>query len=117
MTATVSPVKQEALQSLDKLATERRIEASIPAATALTLVFGLFASVPISVRQRDWKIWALPFLAGLTLMFGGWDTAKDEIHPFGKVLGWSTQAGLVAFFMKQNKDDAKQKLANEEASN
>ena len=77
----------------------------------------LTATVPISIRQRDWKVWALPFATALAVFFAGYNDKTNELPGSYKLIGWASQAGLAAWFMKQNKDAAKIKLASEEEVN
>ena len=114
MTTIDTNVKTSAIRELDKLALQRRANANITSATAWTFIGGLFATVPISIRQRDWKIWALPFVAGMAMAFIGYDASKEEFHPVTQLLALGTQAGLAGAFIKQNKDEAKITLSGEE---
>ena len=112
---TINPeIKHTAVKELNKLATERRANANIAAATAWVGLGGLLASVPMSIRQRDWKIWALPFASAFCVFLAGYDYNRDSISGGYKLVGWATQAGLAGWFMKQNKDEAKLKLASDE---
>ena len=114
---TINPeIKQTAIKELNKLSIERRANANIASATALAGLFGLLATVPMSIRQRDWKIWALPFASAFFLFIAGYDSNRDQIPGGYKLVGWVTQAGLAGWFMKQNKDEAKLKLSSDEAS-
>lgn len=52
---------------LDKEIIDRRANAN-PAFAGIWVGFtSLFASVPISIQQKDWRIWAIPFGAALML--------------------------------------------------
>lgn len=114
---TINPdIKHTAIKELNKLSIERRANANIAAATAWAGLFGLFATVPMSIRQRDWKIWALPFASAFFVFIAGYDTNREEIPGGYKLVGWATQAGLAGWFLKQNKDEAKFKLASDEAT-
>lgn len=109
--------KKTAAEAQIKLATQRRANANLATAAVLTTLCGLFASVPISIRQRDWKVWALPFLAAFSLAVVGYDDKKGDINPGAKALALLTQGGVAAWIMKQNKDEAKVKLSSEEEAN
>ena len=114
---TINPdIKHSAIRELNKLSTERRANANIAAATAWVGLGGLLASVPMSIRQRDWKIWVLPFASAFFIFTAGYDSNRDEIPGGYKLVGWATQAGLAGWFMKQNKDEAKLKLASDEVT-
>jgi hypothetical protein len=114
---TINPdIKNSAIRELNKLSTERRANANIASATAWIGLGGIFATVPMSIRQRDWKVWALPFATAFVIAFAGYDDKQDKIPGGYKLIAWGSQAGLAAWFMKQNKDEAKIKLASEEAA-
>ena len=115
---TINPeIKNSAVRELNKLSTQRRANANLAAATAWIGLFGIFSTVPISIRQRDWKVWALPFATAFFIAFAGYDSEQDKIPGGYKLIAWTSQAGLAAWFMKQNKDEAKIKLASEEEVN
>jgi len=114
MTAINTDIKNTANKALNKLVIERRANANIASATAWVGLAGLFASVPMSIRQRDWKIWALPFASACCVILAGYDTNREEFPGGYKIVGWATQAGLAGWFMKQNKDEAKFKLVSDE---
>ena len=86
---------------------DRRANCRIGNAVALSFFFSLFATVPMSIRQRDWKLWALPFAAGAAIMLTGAMQAKDgEVPPAYKLLGYSAGAAVSGLLLKNNKDDA-----------
>ena len=116
MTAINPEIKNSAVRELNKLSTQRRANANIAAATAWIVLGGLFATVPMSIRQRDWKVWVLPFATAFFIGFAGYDSNEDKLSGGYKLIAWGSQAGLAAWFMKQNKDEAKIKLASEEAA-
>lgn len=114
---TINPeIKNTAVKELNRLSLERRAHANIAAATAWAGLGGLIATVPMSIRQRDWKIWALPFASAFCVFIAGYDFNRGEISGGYKLVGWATQAGLAGWFMKQNKDEAKLKLASDEVT-
>ena len=84
---------------------DRRANCKLPTAIALVAFFSLFATIPMSIRQRDWKIWLLPMLAGATvfLMGSNKEPAGKAVYKFA---GWSTQAALVGVLLHRNKEDA-----------
>ena len=115
---TINPeIKNSAVRELNKLSTERRANANIAAAAAWIVLGGIFATVPMSIRQRDWKVWALPFATAFFVAFAGYDSEQDKTPGGYKLVSWVSQAGLAAWFIKQNKDEAKIKLASEEEIN
>ena len=115
---TINPeIKNSAVRELNKLSTERRANANIAAAAAWIVLGGIFATVPMSIRQRDWKVWALPFATAFFIGFAGYDSEQDKLPGGYKLVSWASQAGLAAWFIKQNKDEAKIKLASEEEVN
>jgi len=94
------------LSKLDAVSTERRINANPVYAGILAGFVGLFASVPISIRQKDWRIWSLPFLAACCFMIIG--VGKDDKleQSAWKLMGWMAQGGLVGVFVNENKKQA-----------
>lgn len=114
---TINPeIKHSAIKELNKLSTERRANANIAAATAWIVLGGIFATVPMSIRQRDWKVWALPFATAFFIGVAGYDANQDKTPGGYKLIAWASQAGLAAWFMKQNKDEAKLKLTSDEVT-
>ena len=114
---TINPeIKHTAVKELNRLSLERRAHANLAAATAWIMLGGLLATVPMSIRQRDWKIWALPFATAFFIAIAGYDYEQDKIPGGYKLVSWASQAGLAAWFMKQNKDEAKLKLASDEVT-
>jgi len=103
--------KQVAIKELNTLALHRRANTNLIAAGALTMFGGLLTTIPISIRQRDWKIWALPFMAVFVIGFAGADTESKDLGKTLKIIGWLTQTAVATAFMKQNKDNAKEQLA------
>lgn len=110
--AALKAQKQTAVKELDTLATHRRANANLIAAGALTVFAGIFTTIPISIRQRDWKIWALPFLVAAGLGIAGVGFEDKDSKQAIKVVAWFAQAGLATGFMAQNKNAAKFKLAS-----
>jgi hypothetical protein len=87
-----------------------RSDAKIINVGILAGLFGLFASVPISIRQKDWKIWTYPFIAAVSLLALA-ELQNDSFQKaLFKVLGHSAQGGLCAALVSQNKRDAREKL-------
>jgi hypothetical protein len=92
--------------NLTQTVIDRRANCHLPSAITLAALFGLFASVPMSIRQRDWKIWLLPFLAGATIfLMGSYKDTAGERAVY-KFFGWGTQAALVGVLLHRNKEDA-----------
>ena len=84
---------------------DRRANCRIPSAVALVACFGAVASIPMSIRQRDWKIWVLPLLAAGTFGVAGADKEPTEATLY-RILGWGAQAGLAGVMLHRNKEDA-----------
>ena len=100
---------------VDSIALKRRAEANVGVAGVLAGFFALFATVPISIRQRDWKVWVLPFVAALTIFFiceGKETEGEKAVYKFG---GWATQGALCGVLLAKNKEEAKSRLEQEEA--
>jgi hypothetical protein len=105
--------KAIAVKELNTLALHRRANANLVATGALTVFGGVLTTIPISIRQRDWKVWTLPFLAAFTFGFSSAGTESKDLGKSLKVLGWISQAAIATALMKQNKDNAKAQLASE----
>lgn len=100
---------------VDSIALKRRAEANVGAAGVLAGLFACFATVPISIRQRDWKLWVLPFVAGFTiLLIGAGKETKGEQAVY-KLGGWATQGVLCGVLLAKNKEEAKLRLKQEGA--
>ena len=113
---TINPESPRRVRG-NKLLPLNRANANLAAAIAWIGLFGLFSGVPISIRQRDWKIWALLLLTNFFIAIAGYDNKTEDIDGGYKIIAWGSQAGLAAWFLKQNKDEAKIKLASEEETN
>tara|TARA_B100001094_G_C18056495_1_gene732753 strand:- start:282 stop:611 length:330 start_codon:yes stop_codon:yes gene_type:complete len=100
---------------VDSIALKRRAEASIGVAGVLAGLFACFATVPISIRQRDWKVWVLPFAAGLTVIFTGTGKETEGEQAIYKLAGWATQGALCGVLLAKNKEEAKLRLEQEGA--
>ena len=95
------------MTTLSNQVLDRRANCRISNAVALSFFFSLFATVPMSIRQRDWKLWVLPFAAVLTIMSTGAMQAKDsEVPPAYKLLGYTAGAAVSGLLLKNNKDEA-----------
>ena len=92
--------------NLPQLVLDRRANCKLPTAIFLAALFSLFATVPMSIRQRDWKIWLLPMLAGLTVVLIGSDKETAGEQAVYKFFGWGTQAALVGVLLHRNKEEA-----------
>ena len=99
------------MKTLTPSALKLRSDANPVAAGILAGLFGMLASVPISIRQKDWKVWALPALAGAFLFMVS--TAQNNAFErrFYSLLALCGQGGLCAALVSQNKRDARETLA------
>lgn len=104
--------KKVAVEELNTLALHRRANANLIAAGALTVFAGIFTTIPISIRQRDWKIWALPFIVAFGLGVTSIGFENKDSEKALTVTAWFAQAALATGFMAQNKSAAKFKLAS-----
>lgn len=69
-------------------------------------LFGLFASVPIGIRQRDWKVPAFSLGAAFIVALAGYADSNQEIKPAYKLAGHAT-GGLVAYaLVSKNKKES-----------
>ena len=100
---------------VDSIVLKRRAEAKIGVAGVLAGLFACFATVPISVRQRDWKVWVLPFLAGFTLILIGTGKETEGEQAVYNFAGWGTQGALCGVLLAKNKEEAKLRLEQEGA--
>ena len=100
---------------VDSIALKRRAEANVGVAGVLAGLFACFATVPISIRQRDWKVWVLPFVAGTTVILIGLGKETEGEQAVYKLAGWGTQGALCGVLLAKNKEEAKLKLEQEGA--
>ena len=98
---------------VDSIALKRRAEANVGVAGVLAGLFACFATVPISVRQRDWKLWVLPFVAGVTILLIGTSKETEGEQAVYKLGGWATQGVLCGVLLAKNKEEAKLRLDQE----
>ena len=98
---------------VDSIALKRRAEANVGVAGVLAGLFACFATVPISVRQRDWKLWVLPFVAGMTIIWIGTGKESEGEQAVYKLGGWATQGVLCGVLLAKNKEEAKLRLEEE----
>ena len=102
---------------VDSIALKRRAEANVGIAAVMVWLFSVFASVPISIRQRDWKLWVWPFMAGFFFFFVA-EFEEDKSSAFYyTLLGWGTQGALCGALLAKNKEEAKLLIANETVVN
>ena len=80
----------------------------------LVLLFQCFASIPISIRQKDWKVSVLPFLSALFIILVGIG-GEYKSDSAWKFVGWTTQAAFCALLVKQNRDEAEDELNQAES--
>ena len=100
---------------VDSIALKRRAEANVGVAGVLAGLFACFATVPISVRQRDWKLWVLPFVAGVTIILMGTGKETEGEKAVYKLGGWATQGVLCGVLLAKNKEEAKLRIEQEGA--
>lgn len=98
---------------VDSIVLKRRAEAKIGVAGVLAGLFACFATVPISVRQRDWKIWVLPLAAGATIIGIGTFQESAGEKAIYKLGGYATQGVLCGVLLAKNKEEAKLRLDQE----
>ena len=98
---------------VDSITLKRRADAKIGYAATLAAFFALFATIPISIRQRDWKLWVLPLAACLTIMFIGTSKETESEQTVYKFAGWAAQGALCGVLLAQNKEEAQLRLDQE----
>lgn len=96
------------MKNLSPLALERRRNAKITNVAFLAAFFGLFTTVPVSIRQKDWRLWCFPFFAALTVMLCGTVQETETERTIWQLVACGTQGGLCALLVKQNKEEALQ---------
>ena len=100
------------IQHLNKEALNFRANANIGAASFLSGFFSLFALVPISIRQRDWKIWVIPFASAFLILVPYYDWDKEEFPRRISLLGGIIQGSVACALLTGNKNEAKRALAS-----
>ena len=85
---------------------ERRANANPALVGAWAAVFSMFATVPISIRQRDWKVCIIPLIFMGTCLLAAVAVETNEEKVLMKVLAYSTSGVAAAALVKQNKDEA-----------
>ena len=94
------------VQHLSKEALHRRANASIATASILSGLFSLFALVPISIRQRDWKIWVIPFASAFVVALPIYDWEKGKFPDALGLLTGPLQGGIACLILRGNKEEA-----------
>ena len=100
------------VQHLNEEALNFRANANIGAASFLSGFFSVFALVPISIRQRDWKIWVVPFASAFLVMIPHYDWEKEEFPSGIGLMGGIIQGSIACALLTGNKNEAKRVLAN-----
>jgi len=94
------------ISKLEQPIVDRRANANAVTAGFLVGFCGLFASVPISVRQKDWRVWALPFAAACSLITLGALSENSTEKAVWNLMGWGAQGALAGVFIAENKKQA-----------
>lgn len=85
---------------------ERRANANYVMVGAWAAVFSMFATIPISIRQRDWKVFFIPAIFSFILVLAGEGVETQESKTLMKLLQYTSTGVVAAALVKQNKEEA-----------
>ena len=91
--------------------TQRRANACVTNVAIQAALFSCFATVPISIRQRDWRVLVFPFIASFVFAFTGEMMADTKGQKWiYKSLGWGAAGTVAGCLVHKNKEDARYQL-------
>lgn len=99
------------MTQLTPMALERRRNAKPVNVGFLVFFTGILTSIPVSIRQKDWRLWCFPFCTAIGIVIcGAVATGDDEglEWQLWKLAAAGSQGAVCGLLVQQNKEEALQ---------